>query len=145
MIKIVSGVIKSESCFIFSSTPCFVHDLFLSSYVSKTKPFENLLFVCTRIVVGLNNQKREEQSNIFPDFFGEENSLWLRDFVLTSECYLKLTIWNSSDQSAQREEFNYIYFEETEGNSDKNILFFVDDSLKKRVYPKFFARHEKLK
>jgi hypothetical protein len=140
----ISGVIKSESCFITSSNSRFVHDLFLNSYVIKTKPSKAPLFVCTRIIAGLHDETREEQSNIISDFFVEENSVWLRDFVLTNQCYLKLTIWNEEDQPDSEEKSNYIYFEEKVDSKDENILFFVDDSLRKRVYPKFFARHEEI-
>ena len=145
MSKDSSDLIKAESCFIVSSNSCFVHDLFLSSYVVKIKPLKECLFVCTRIITGLSDQKREEQSNILPDFFGEGNSLWLRDFILTKQCYLKLTVWNAEEESNQKEKSNYIYFEETADKSDKNIFFFADSSLEKRVYPKFFARHEEVK
>ena len=145
MSKDFSDVVKAESCFIVSSNPRFVHDLFLSSYVVKTKPQKESLFVTIRIVTDLADQKREEKSNILPDFFGEDNSLWLRDFILTNQCSLKLAIWNPEEEINQKEKSNYIYFAETEDNCDKNILFFADSAFEKRVYPKFFARHDELK
>ena len=145
MSKDNSDVMKAESCFITSADSRFVHDLFLSSYIVKNKSSKESLFICTRIILGPADEKREEQSNILPDFFGEDNSLWLRDFVLTKQCYLKLTIWNEEDESTQKEKSNYIYFGEVENNSDKNIFFFADSSLEKRVYPKLFARHDELK
>ncbi len=145
MSKDVPDVIKAENCFIVSSNPRFVHDLFLSSYVVENKPPKEPLFVCARTIIGPADERREEQSNILPDFFGENNSLWLRDFILTKQCYLKLSIWNAEKESSQKEKSNYMYFEATEDNSDKNIFFFADSSLERRVYPKFFARHNELK
>ena len=145
MSKDISDVIKAARCFIVSSNPLFVHDLFLSSYVVENKSSKEPLFICTRIITDSADQKREEQSNILSDFFGEDNSVWLRDFVLTNNCYLKLTIWNAEEESDQKEKSNYIYFEKTADNSDKNISFYADSSLEKRVYPKFFARHDEMK